>query len=133
MNPYLKLTDRVRDIARGYKTGSHLEAAVLALRLDDPTGPMCQPAGTDELGKCRCSICPMADGRPAGCMKYVEPIQSALAQRNSVRTKIKLELLAIRLEDTNAQATILPHSECPSHDQRDGLDIEDPTDRGHRL
>ncbi len=113
MSEFQEMAIRIRRIVRGAKRGAMLTASVIKLRLDDPEGPLCALAGADETGKRRCSICALSDTETTGCMKYIVPVQAALAQRNSVNAKIKLEALAERLDQAHEDLSIL-HTEEPT-------------------
>jgi hypothetical protein len=104
---YDNLIESISRIARSRKTGSLLESDFLALHLEDPEGPLCRPAGKNEIGRSRCNICPLAENEEAGCMKYIAPIQSALAKKNANKVKVRLERLKLRLEEANAVLTVL--------------------------
>lgn len=93
-----------------------LNASVIRLRLDDPEGPLCAIAGADETGKRRCNRCALSDDETAGCMKYITPVLTALAHRNSVRAKIKLEALAERLDQAHEEVSLLHNKESTTND-----------------
>lgn len=108
MTPAQSLAAQIRKIVRSDLRGALLESAVLSLSLEDPESLLCQVAGADSTGRIRCSLCRLSGGEQAGCMRFIEPILAALAQRMSPRAKIRLEALAEQLDSLDANDALLP-------------------------
>jgi len=104
---YEKIINRLYKISRSKRFGYVLESEFLSLDLEDPEGPLCKPVGTDEIGKCRCNICPLSEGVDSGCMRLIRPIQSALARKESTKAKVRMENLRLHLVEANEKITLL--------------------------
>ena len=104
-----ELAEKIRSLVWSDLTGRELNEHIEGLGLTNPVKGFCKLVGTDKVGRILCENCPISGGKPAGCMRYIQPaIRNALTKRVG-SSKLCLEKFAqiLDLVEDGNQDTIL--------------------------
>lgn len=94
-----KLAKDIRLLCSKSLTGQELAESIDGLGLTDPDRDLCEVAGADDLGRVRCELCPVSEGKPAGCMRLIGKARLDALRTNVRKAKLHLELFAQVLDN----------------------------------